>query len=96
MRQIEKKYNLGGHEIEVTLRPDLAFRESSPGVAYIWGMKVELDTNAPLSRQWMALLHEIIEFINSLNDLGLTHEQISTIGAGMFQFLSDNRLLEAK
>jgi len=36
------------------------------------------------------LLHEIIEAINSANDLGLTHQTIQTLEASLYQVLKDN------
>ncbi len=39
------------------------------------------------------LLHEIVEAVNSLNDLGLNHQTISTLATGLHQVLRDNRLV---
>ena len=38
------------------------------------------------------LYHEIIEIINSQNDLSLNHQTISTLEASLFQVIKDNNL----
>jgi hypothetical protein len=36
------------------------------------------------------LVHEILEILNSQNDLNLTHQTISTLEAGLYQVIKDN------
>lgn len=49
-----------------------------------------IDKDLTEDNKWSTLGHEVIEIINSQNDLGLTHQTISTLEASLFQVYKDN------
>jgi hypothetical protein len=55
---------------------------------------IEISTKYPIECQQSTLLHEIIEVINDLNELGLKHRQISALETGLWQVLKENGLLK--
>jgi len=56
--------------------------------------KIWLDSEAQKSDGMMDdLIHEVIEVVNCLYDLELSHQSITTLGEVLHQVLRDNRLV---
>lgn len=62
------------------------------GFAHCAEQYIEISTKYPAECQESTLLHEIIEVINDLNELGLKHHQICALETGLWQVLKDNKL----
>ena len=65
------------------------FGKEITGLTKIW-----INTEYNKSQQESTLIHEIIEAINSSNDLKLYHLQISVLETSLYQVLKDNNLLK--
>jgi hypothetical protein len=64
------------------------------GIEDTFDQYIEISTKYPIECQQSTLLHEIIEVINDLNELGLKHRQISALETGLWQVLKENGLLK--
>ena len=88
---IPKILKILGHEYEVVFhkQEDTA----NPNAGNAWGRhnKVWIDEEQSKSRQETTLLHEIIEQIDCLLDIGLKHTQIIRLETGLYQVLRDNK-----
>ena len=62
------------------------------GFAHCAEQYIEISTKYPAECQESTLLHEIIEVINDLNELGLKHHQICVLETGLWQVLKENGL----
>jgi len=54
------------------------------------GLYIKLDSTVPMPNQESALLHEIIEQINSQFELHLEHPAISILEVALYQVIQDN------
>lgn len=81
-----------GHDYEVQYDPQLALSHDAPAMMCPDILRIVIDPNAPESRQFECLLHEIIEALNYHLELNLKHPQITALGEGLFQVLRDNQI----
>jgi hypothetical protein len=56
-------------------------------------LTIRLNNNKNDSQIASTFLHEIIEAVNHLLELGLEHRQISGLESGLYQVLKDNKLM---
>lgn len=54
---------------------------------------IRINTQITRTQMESTFLHEVIEAINSLLDLGLAHPQIMGVEVGLYQVLTENGLL---
>ena len=93
--KITSQLKIGGHIYKVVLRD----REKDDGIENIGThnarhLKIWVDKKLSQSQKEATILHEIIEAINYGNQIGLKHEQISTLEHNLYQVLKDNGLLK--
>jgi hypothetical protein len=88
---IPSKLNILGHDYNVDLTNDLLCTETM-GVHCKDKSKIVVCADISESQQASTLLHEIIEAINSMQEIGLEHQQICQIEAGLFQVMKNNNL----
>lgn len=88
---IPSAIKIGGHSIKVEIHPQMQM-SGYEGRAFISDQVIYVNGNLPESGQSETLIHEIIEFIDSLYELKLEHEKITTISEALFQVLRDNDL----
>jgi hypothetical protein len=55
---------------------------------------INIQNNMPPKIKFSTLIHEIIEAINDMNELGMKHNLISTLSSNIAQVLIDNNLSE--
>ena len=55
------------------------------------GHEIMIDRSLSGSRYVATVIHEVVELLNNLYDLGLEHSQISTMGEALTQLFGDNR-----
>lgn len=91
--KIPKTIKIGGHIYKIKFR-DLDKDEQQNNCGYCKTSLNELVINnqMPPQQQDSTLLHETIEAINWLNELGLEHHQIMSLEASLYQVLHDNKL----
>lgn len=76
----------------MTIRKDkrLASGEDRFGLCNHMKGEIIIDSIQPSEHQEATLIHEIIEKINSDNELGLVHRQITALGTQLHQVIKDN------
>lgn len=92
--KIPSELNILGRPTKIIFRKEGESSVSSSAQHSAWYDKIWITNDADRSEKAQAqdLIHEIMEAINSANDLNLNHTQISTIASSFFQVLSDNKL----
>jgi len=65
-------------------------RKEYGGQSSIFKHWIKIQCDMPDSQKEETLIHEIIEIIANMNDLGLNHTQISTLSNSLYQVLVDN------
>lgn len=89
---------LGPYPIRVKYIPDLK-DDGGELVDGLWESEKEtygcisIHAGQPPLKQFETLLHEVIEAIDHLYDLGLSHQSITTIGIGLAQTLQSVTVL---
>ena len=77
------KIKVLGYEYTVEIKP----RTGSAGRSSLDWSLMEIDSDLSPQQMDSALIHEIIEQINKILDLGLSHWQICGLEAGIWSFL---------
>jgi hypothetical protein len=88
--QIANKVKIAGQVMKIVLDPHLASGEDRFGACNSMKGEIIIDSMQPIEHQESSLLHEIIEKINSDNELGLEHNQITLLGTQFHQVIKDN------
>ena len=93
--KIPDKLKIGGHWFEVIKAYDRLKLHGSDdeGASTNFYSRIWIDTSMSKSEQEETLIHEIIEMINTMHDMKLNHQTISTLGEAIYQILIDNRIL---
>ena len=93
--KIPKHLKIGGHIYRVYYF-DRGKKDANErlGSTKPYQNKIWITTDVPQSHQESTLLHEILEIINSLNDLELTENKICVLETNLYQILSENKLLK--
>lgn len=85
--------NIQGKHFNITYKDKLADNNMVYcGCAYVDDQRIEINTAYPVECQESTLLHEVIEVINDLNELGLKHWQICVLETGLYQVLKENKI----
>ena len=93
--KIPKSLKIGGFNYKVIYRK----RYKNDGVSVFGNQcssthQIWIESDIPVQRQEEVLLHEIIESIDTDNELKLEHTQISALSNCLYQALKDNGLLK--
>lgn len=90
---IKKILNILGKEYEVFFKDRTADDGvGTKGTFLGYKQKIWIDLQCAPQEQKSTLLHEIIEAINWMTDLDLSHQTISTLETALFQVLESNGL----
>ncbi len=91
--KIPKTLKIGGKKIKVKIVKDLSY-ENAIGIWESEYYTITLEENgiAPIEKLEECFLHEIVEAINGLYELKLSHYKITVISEVLFQILKDNKL----
>lgn len=57
--------------------------------------EIAVDPTVAAERQGESLIHEIIEALNARLEIGLTHDRLTALAAGLYAVLRDNPALMA-
>jgi hypothetical protein len=80
---------LGAYSIRVRYLPEII--EDGDECDGLWcpaEKEIRLKDSLPPKEEIETLLHEVVEAINTLYDLELTHQTITTLGMGLLQALA--------
>ena len=92
--KIPKKLKIGGFIYNISIKKRMDDDGiSNIGTHYQYRQKIWLDKDCHPQQQEETLIHEIIEAINSANEIKLEHSQISVLANQLYQVLKDNNLL---
>lgn len=80
--------NILGNEIAIHLEPFVKLGKW--GEYDYGGQAISICRDAPMAIQDSSMLHEIIEALNSMLELGLEHKVIAQLEAGLYQVFKDN------
>ena len=83
---------VAGIPYAVRFNADLAAEHGALGRSTGNRAVIELDPGAPAEVRYHTLLHEIVEQLNYLMDLGLNHHQVELLALGLYQVLTANDL----
>jgi len=86
------KLKIAGFEIPVTERKELARQASIFGAFDPMKMTIGIEKDLCDQNKSEVLMHEVIEAINSIYDLGMSHNAIQVLGVTLRQFLLDNNI----
>ena len=82
---------MGGLDFEVIpMDRGLYGDDAEWGACSLIDLKIWLNSDCTKEQQVTGLLHEVIEIINDMNDLVLTHIQISVLENNLYQVFMDN------
>lgn len=85
-----KHIKIGGHKFKVKVDKSLTPEEGSPAHILPWKNEIHISPYMAKSGAEEALLHEVIEGINTRFQLKLNHPQITTLSESLYQVLKDN------
>lgn len=88
--QIPKTIKIGGYTYEVIEDNANLNGRGGSGQHDAMDQKIWIDSTQHQEQKESTLLHEIIEAINSLNNLELNHQQICALETNLYQVLKDN------
>lgn len=79
-----------GYDYEVILSDELAIDEDKSGECSTTFQRITIDSNMLEQKQQSTLLHEVIEALEYHLSIGLEHNQIELLEAGLYQVIRDN------
>jgi hypothetical protein len=84
------KVKIGGHRYRVRYKNGIARHRGALGVSC--GSKLSIDLEPDLKRSQInaTFWHEVIEQVNDMHELELSHSTITTLGECLYQVLADN------
>ena len=90
--KIPKTIKIGGHNVEIRQDDKVMRDRGNHGASQCNDLWIELDNTTPETQQASTLLHEILEQVNYLYEIGLEHRQITLLESTLYQVLKDNEL----
>ena len=83
---------IGGHKFAVKMAPNLIRDRGRYGEVNFRTNEISIDVSQTAEKKSETILHEIIEVIDGLCELDLSHSAIKTLTFGLHQALRDNKL----
>lgn len=92
--QIPGKIKILGKQFTVTQEPNLRADDgkSRTGQCNATDLSMKINAHCPQETKESTLLHEILEAIDMLLELGLNHHQICILEETLYQVLKENNL----
>lgn len=84
-----KRMNILGHTYTVTKVDHL---DGLMGRHRLTTSEIEISDKLTPAQEQSTLIHEVLEAINVMMELELTHQQICTLEASLFQVISSNNV----
>ena len=86
-----KKIKIGGVWVDVKyISGQEHFPDGESGLALFNQHLIKIDDSMKKEEQESTLIHEILEFINKMWELGLDHKTICCLEVSLYQVLKDN------
>jgi hypothetical protein len=82
--------NVLGKQYKIKFDDTLLSVHECAGYANIFGGEICIDSSVTPHDMFAILIHEVVELIGRMNELGLKHEQVTVIANGLTQFLKTN------
>lgn len=93
--KLPKSIKVGGKQYRIIIEDLLKERgQTCFGYCTPSELEIHISKDIRVEQQKDTLLHEVIEIINSENDLNLIHQTIQTLSTQLYQVLMDNNLLK--
>ena len=90
---MKKSLNILSHPYKLEHNAVLARDHDALGVSCGNGNYIYIDPSTPKSTQDSTLIHEIIEQLNFQLNINLEHHQICLLETGLYQVLTDNKMI---
>jgi len=89
------KIKIGGKYVEVQyVSGEEHFPDGSCGMAFVSQNIIKINSSQTKAEQESTLLHEILEFIKSMFELDLKHQDLCCLEVALYQVLKDNKLFK--
>jgi DNA-binding transcriptional regulator YhcF (GntR family) len=88
--QIPDKVKIGSLTIDISLVEHLIRDGKHMGCSCGNGCYIKIDNSIPEQQKHSTLIHEILELIDFIYELGLDHRTISTLESAIHQVIVDN------
>ena len=92
MREIPNKVNILGRDFDVIKEKFSDHANTHIGSTVMISQKIWLDTETHKQQQEETLIHEIIETIDTMCELGMEHPDMSVLSSVLYQVLKENKL----
>lgn len=92
MKEIPNKVNILGRDFEIIKENFASHANTHIGSTVMISQKIWLDTETHKQQQEETLIHEIIETIDTMCELGLEHPDMSVLSSALYQVLKENKL----
>jgi hypothetical protein len=91
--KIPKQIKIGGKIVDIEIvEGEVHFTNGESGIAFLKQNLIKIDGSQTELEQWSTLLHEILEFIKSMFELDIKHQDICCLEVALYQVLKDNKL----
>lgn len=91
--KIPKQIKIGGKLVDIKLvSGEEHFPDGATGMAFFKRNIIKIDSDQTEAEQWSTLLHEWLEFVKSMNELELKHQDLCILEVALYQFLKDNKI----
>jgi hypothetical protein len=84
------KLKIAGYPYNVEYQEGLIEKEEACGMSSGDKLEIVIDPRLSPEMKMSTLIHEVIESLNYHYELGLKHNVIATLEAGLFQVVNDN------
>ena len=90
--KIPKKIKIGGHDVSVIMEEGVRLKKA--GDWNSWSNSIRINSDGDLSESYQAetFMHEIVEAINTHNELNMELHVISSLSEGIFAVIRNNKL----
>lgn len=92
MNKIPDKINILGRDFEIIKEKFSDHANLHLGSTVMSSQKIWLDTDYHVQQQEECLIHEIVETIDTMCELGLEHPDMSVLSTALYQVLKENKL----
>ena len=89
---LPKQIKVGGLTVAIREVHNLAHERERMAEYCPWDCEIRVDDDLTDCRKWASVIHELIECIVAVNEIQISHQDISIIANQLHQVLTDNSL----
>ena len=82
--------NILGHDFDIVFDPHYELKHGDIGQCNFYLQRITIDSSKKQSMQRMTAFHELVEAVNLLLELNLSHAQRTALSAGLFEIFETN------